>query len=227
MTSEASPPTSTTSTMRAALQRIKRTPLSRAEQAKSAYFRGLARHQQLAIIAHFVRKAEWHRVQGKNNSSTIRLLGVVLVGYANKTQSERTSPNASKDGRATKVSKERAKKGKGQHARSAKPDGGHNSGPISRALAQLKERLEAQKNKKKKAKSNKPWRNVPQFHAALKEELQHRPAKASNDRVRAYRRRLIQQTQSAPPTPLSKSTTTVRFKEGQISNVQTSTWGSR
>ena len=105
----------------------------------------------------------------------------------------------------------------------ARPDTGNKHNALARALVQLAERREAKREIKEEAKGNKPWRNVPQFHAEWKERLRHRPAKAKNDRVRAYRRRLIRQTQSAPQPPappLSQSTTTVRFKERQSSDVQ-------
>ena len=78
-------------------------------------------------------------------------------------------------------------------------------------------RHEAQRKAKEKAKKNRPWRNVPLYYAKQKERLQHRPAKAANDYVRAYRLRLIQDSQHVlqpPATPMRQSTKCIRFKEG-------------
>ena len=89
----------------------------------------------------------------------------------------------------------------------AETDMGIKHGPIARALAQLVERCEAQKTKEKEeAKKNRPWRNVPEYHAKKRERLKHRPAKASNDAVRAYRRRVIQQQQSNLQSPKNAKT---------------------
>ena len=58
---------------------------------------------------------------------------------------------------------------------------------------------------------------MPQYYAARKERLKHRPARAQNDEVRAYRLCLIQDSQHAlqpPAPPMSQSTKCIRFKEG-------------
>ena len=104
----------------------------------------------------------------------------------------------------------------------ATTDTGIKHGPIARALVQLAERREAQKKTKEEAKRNRPWRNVPEYYAKQRERLKHRPAKASNDAVRAYRRRVIDQQRSNPLStspPKNRPTTTIRFKEGH--DVQT------
>ena len=79
-------------------------------------------------------------------------------------------------------------------ANPAKPDGGHKSRPLLRALAQMAERHEAQKKAKEEAKKNRPWRNIPQYYAKQKEKRKHRPARAKTNDVRAYRQRLIRES---------------------------------
>ena len=105
----------------------------------------------------------------------------------------------------------------GKETTPATQDAGHRSSPLAQALIQLAERREAQKKAKEEAKRDRPWRNVPEYYAKKKERLKRRPAKASNDAVRAYRRRVIQQQQSnlQSPSPLvSRAKSTVRFKVG-------------
>ena len=101
-------------------------------------------------------------------------------------------------GGSTKEKKLRASNTTGalqnEAAAPARPDTGNKHNALARALAQALERRDAQKTKTKEAKRRKPWRNVPQFHAKCKAQLKHRPARAQNDNVRAYRLRLIQES---------------------------------
>ena len=77
----------------------------------------------------------------------------------------------------------------------ARSDSGNNYSPLARALQKIAQRSVAQTTEKQEATGNRPWRNVPQYYAARKERLKHRPAKASNNNRRAYRLRLIQESQ--------------------------------
>ena len=108
-----------------------------------------------------------------------------------------------------------ALKNEGTHTTESSP--GNNHSPLARALQKIAQRSVAQKKEKQEATGNRPWRNVPQYYAARKERLKHRPAKATNDDVRAYRQRLIQDLKSLPQppaTPMRQSTKRIRFKEG-------------
>ena len=103
----------------------------------------------------------------------------------------------------------------------------NNKNAIVQALHRLAQR---QRNGDATVTTGGQWQNVPQYWAKKKERLRHRPAKATNAAVQAYRRRIIRDTNSSlPSTALPRRRRTVRFTDGptekqvfQISQLATS-----
>ena len=168
-----------------------------------------------------IRRAERPRVADEFKQLREEILRALLNGPVSDKQLTQLKRRWRRLGGSTKEKNPRASNTtsapQNEQATPAGPDTGNKRNALARALAQAVERRDAQKTKAKEATRIKPWRNVPQFHAKCKEELKHRPAKAKNDNVRAYRQRLIQESQSVlqpPATPMRQSTKCIRFKEG-------------
>lgn len=99
----------------------------------------------------------------------------------------------------------------GEGANPATPDTGQQYSPLARALLKLAAQRKA---KQKEAKKNRLWRNVSEYHTKQKEKLKHRPARAKDDGMRAYCKRVIRNAQtSAQPTPPPRRSTGIRFAE--------------
>ena len=166
---------------------------TRAEQKAQADYRRLTATQQVATIGHLAQQVKKQQEQGKSIACITRLLGLLVTNGTEDAQTERSS--TPKHDRPTKRTGAGYTTSElpGKDATPATQDAGHRSSPLAQALIQLAERREAQKKTKEEAKRNRPWRNVPEYYAKKRERLKHRPAKASNDAVQAYRRRVIQQ----------------------------------
>ena len=191
---------------------------TQAEQKAQANFRRMTAVQWVQYLDRLLKPKRYKPGEGiVRGVLYARLINSLTANSTNDARTDRTKHDRPTKrtgaGNATKAIPDR-------DANSATPDGGHKSSSIIvRALAQMAERHEAQKKAKEEAKKNRPWpwRNVPQYYAARKERLKHRPAKAQDDNVRAYRLRLIQESQHVlqpPATPMRQSTECIRFKEG-------------
>ena len=204
-------------TILAALQKFAaRNEPTLAEQKAQADFRRMTKAQRVRYLDRLLKPKRYKPGEGiVRGVLYARLIGLLTDNSTNDARTDRTKHDRPTKrtgaGNATKAIPDR-------DANPATPDGGHKSSSIIvRALAQMAERHEAQKKAKEKAKRNRPWRNVPLYYAKQKERLKHRAAKAMNDEVRAYRLRLIQESQHVlqpPATPCADQLKAFGLRKG-------------
>ena len=139
-----------------------------AEQKAQADFRRMTAVQRVRYLDRLLKPKRYKPGEGiVRGVLYARLIGSLTANSTNDARTDRTKHDRPTKrtgaGDATKAIPDR-------EANPATPDGGHKSSSIIRALAQMAERHKAQKKAKEKAKKNGPWRNVPQYYAACKED---------------------------------------------------------
>ena len=125
--------------------------------------------QQVGTIGHLAQLVEKQQEQGKSIVRTLRLLGLLVTNGTVDARTEQSS--TPKNGRPTKRTGAGYTKSElpGKEATPATQDAGHRSSPLAQALIQLAKPRRVQKKTKEEAKRNRPWRNIPEYHARQRE----------------------------------------------------------